>query len=90
MASAGSAGRSNGNSSHKARYPYFALCVDNRGCEGSLTTWKIYRVMKPQRNDAPKDVRVVDEEGEDYLYSSDQFIPIDLPPKARRAIEMAK
>jgi len=53
-------------------------------------TWKIYRVVKPRHNDGPKDVRVVDEEGEDYLYSSNQFVPIQLPPKARRAMAMAK
>jgi len=89
-ASAGSAGRSNGNSSHSIRYPYFALCVDNHGCEGSLLTWKVYRVVRPQPNDGPKDVRVVDEEGEDYLYSSTQFVPIQLPLKVRRAMATAK
>lgn len=70
----------------KRRYPYFAVCVDNRGHEGSLWIGKIYRVIKPQGNDRPTDVRVIDEEGEDYLYSADQFVEVELPLSARRAV----
>jgi hypothetical protein len=55
--------------------------VDNRGCEGSLWIGKVYRVVKPATN-----LRVIDEEGEDYLYSAQQFVPIDLPPRAKRAV----
>jgi hypothetical protein len=62
------------------------LCIDARGYEGSLYRGKVYRVIKPERNDSPTDMRVVDEEGEDYLYSADQFVPLELPLKARRAM----
>jgi hypothetical protein len=31
-------------------------------------------------------LRVVDESGEDYLYPSDQFAGIDLPPKIAKVI----
>jgi len=72
--------------SHKRRYPFFALCVDNRGCEGSLWIGKVYRVVKPEPNDGATNLRVIDEEGEDYLYSAQQFVPIDLPPRAKRAV----
>jgi hypothetical protein len=45
-------------------------------------------MIRPETNDRPNDVRVIDEEGEDYLYSADQFVPIDLPPKVRKAISV--
>ena len=70
----------------KRRYPYFALCVDPSGYQGSLSLGKIYRVIKPELGDRPYDLRVVDEEGEDYLYSAKRFVAVDLPAKARRAL----
>jgi hypothetical protein len=73
----------------KRRYPYFAICTDNRGYEGSLYVGKVYRVIKPDQNDGAGDVRVIDEEGEDYLYSANKFVPIEVPPKARKAIVTA-
>jgi hypothetical protein len=82
--------KSNGRSSIKSkpglRYPRFALCIDNRGYEGSLWIGKVYRIIKPSRNDGPMDVRVIDEEGEDYLYSRDQFVPVDIPANARKVL----
>jgi hypothetical protein len=68
------------------RYPYFAVCIDNQGYEGSLDVGKIYRVIRPQQNDCPYDLRVVDEEQEDYLYDVKRFVPIDVPIKVKRAL----
>src|SRR5438132_2581921 len=87
--SAKSAGRSNVNSSGKRRFPYFVMCVDNRGYEGSLWIGKVYKVIKPDVNDLPSDLRVIDEEGEDYLYSGRRFVPVVVPPKGRRALAAA-
>ena len=70
----------------KRRYPWFAMCIDNRGCEASLCVGKVYQVIRPEPHDSPNDVRVVDEEGEDYLYAARQFVPVMLPPAARRAV----
>ena len=60
--------------------------MDNRGNEMSLLMGKVYQVVKPERNDGPRNLRVIDEEGEDYLYSAKQFVPLELPLKARRAL----
>jgi hypothetical protein len=64
---------------------YF-LCINNRGYGGSLLVGKVYKIIKPEPNDCPSDLRVVDEEGEDYLYGADRFVPIELPLRARRAV----
>ena len=47
---------------------------------------KAYKVIKPLAEDPEYDLRVIDEEGEDYLYSARRFVPVDLPPAARRAV----
>jgi hypothetical protein len=47
---------------------------------------KAYKVIKPLAEDPGYDLRVIDEEGEDYLYSARRFVPVDLPPAARRAV----
>jgi hypothetical protein len=87
MASVGSSGRSNVNSAiEKPKYPALAVCVDATDHEASLVAGKVYRVLKPLSGDTPTDVRVVDEEGEDYLYSARRFVPLALPPHAKRAL----
>jgi hypothetical protein len=34
-------------------------------------------------------LRVVDESGEDYLYSAERFVPIEIPSEVQKSIEMA-
>ena len=64
----------------------FAVCIHDAADQGDLIVGKVYRVMRPQRNDRAADVRIVDESGEDYLYPRAWFVPVDLPSKARKAI----
>ena len=84
-ASAASSGRSSTNSP-KRRYPYFALCIDNAGHERSLAVGRVYQVMRPLPQDRRGDLRVIDEEGEDYLYPARRFVPVELPKSARMAV----
>jgi hypothetical protein len=49
----------------------------------SLITGKAYRVIRPLKGDPSGMLRVIDEDSEDYLYDSLQFVPIDLPAKAK-------
>jgi hypothetical protein len=64
----------------------FAVCVDNDGYPTSLEHNKIY-VVEPDK-DAEKngDLRVVDESGEDYLFSADRFVAIDVPAAVKASI----
>jgi len=70
-------------------YPFFAICVRNEGYEPTLRLGKSYRVVRPRKHDPPYFLRVVDEEGEDYLYDRDWFIPIDLTTGAKRRLSEA-
>ena len=66
--------------------PIFAVCIDNSGYLASLELHKIYRVIPDDDAAADGDLRVVDESGEDYLYSAKRFIVMDLPQAIKRAL----
>jgi len=65
--------------------PRFAVCVQSDDPD-LLTPRMIYQVL-PDESAAKSDyVRVVDNEGEDYLYPANYFIFIDLPREIERAM----
>ena len=68
------------------RSPDFAVCIQNGEYDVDLIVGKIYRVVKPKRNDSPSDIRILDESGEDYLYPRRWFVPVELPLKAKKAL----
>jgi hypothetical protein len=66
-----------------------AICLDNEGYEASLELRKIYQVLPPEANDPQGYIRIVDESGEDYLYSAKGFEIIELPPRIQRKLRAA-
>jgi len=64
----------------------FAVCIDNSGYPVSLELHKIYRVLPDERAAADDTLRVIDESGEDYLFSAGRFIVVDLSVAVKRAI----
>lgn len=70
----------------KARTARFAVCVNNRGYPASLELHKIYRVLPDEDARAEGDIRVIDESGEDYLYSASRFVEIEPPQTVRRSL----
>jgi hypothetical protein len=72
--------------SRRGRSGEFAVCIHNGEYDFDLIVGKIYRVMKPERNDRASSVRILDESGEDYLYPRAWFVPVDLPLKAKKAL----
>ena len=64
----------------------FAVCVQNDGYEASLERNKIYVVLPDKDAEEDGDLRVVDESGEDYLFSSDRFVAIDVPAAVRASL----
>ena len=63
----------------------FVLCVTSGGYPASLEPRKIYQTLKDAAAEQRGLLRVVDESGEDYLYPSDLFVPIEVPAAAERA-----
>ena len=57
----------------------FAVCVKNDGYEASLERNKLYVVLPDRLAEADGLVRVIDEDGEDYLYPEDWFVAVEVP-----------
>ena len=60
--------------------------MENVGNEGSLQLGKAYRVIEPLSDDPAGRLRVMDEEGEDYLYLKEWFVPIAVAADAERRV----
>lgn len=65
----------------------FVVCLRNRGYEASLERRKIYQVLPDPAAAKHKQIRVIDESGEDYLYPQSFFAPIELPQAIRRVVQ---
>jgi hypothetical protein len=65
---------------------HFAVCIRNDEYEESLQLRKIYEVLEDAFAEQHNMIRVIDEEGEDYLYPRDWFLPIELPKRVEEAI----
>jgi hypothetical protein len=63
----------------------YVICVKNAGFPDSLQLRKVYRRL-PQTAADRGWWRIIDEEGEDYLYPSHYFIPVTLSPAVARAV----
>jgi len=64
----------------------FVVCLRNEGYEVSLERRKIYRVLPDPEAAKHRQIRVIDESGEDYLYPKNFFAPLELPQAIRRAV----
>ena len=67
----------------------FAICI-NTDNEDMLTPRMVYEVL-PDESAAKSDyIRVVDNEGEDYLYPAKYFVFVDFPQPVKRALLRAQ
>ena len=64
------------------------ICVDNRGYEASLEVRKIYEVINDKAAEKHRQLRVIDESGEDYLFPDDYFAPVRLPSVTKEKLEL--
>ena len=69
-----------------AKQRRFAVCVQNKGYEASLERNKIYAVLRDDDAERDGDLRVIDESGEDYLFSADRFVAIEVPAAVRASL----
>ncbi len=73
----------------KKTEPQFVICIRNRDYPASLELRKIYRVVPDHAAATHKQVRVIDESGEDYLYPAEFFVNIRLPHAVEKAVLQA-
>jgi hypothetical protein len=60
--------------------PQFVVCLNNEGFAASLEVGKLYQIIPDEEAERLGGLRVIDEDGEDYLYDSDLFCPLPVPP----------
>lgn len=67
----------------------FAICVRTDDAD-LLTPRMIYQILPDESAANSNYVRVVDNEGEDYLYPTKYFVFVDFPLSAKLALSRAK
>jgi hypothetical protein len=65
--------------------PRFAICIQTDDAD-LLTPRMIYQVLPDESAARSNYIRVIDNEGEDYLYPADYFISVDFPREIERAL----
>ncbi len=58
----------------------FAVCINNKGFEASLEVGKLYEIVADAEAESDDMIRVIDEDGEDYLFEANIFYPLVIPP----------
>jgi hypothetical protein len=57
----------------------FAVCINNKGFEASLEIGKLYEIVEDTEAENDGMLRVIDEDGEDYLFEAEIFYPLVIP-----------
>lgn len=63
----------------------FAICIRTNDVD-LLTPRRIYEVLPDESAAKSRYVRVIDNEGEDYLYPASYFVFVDFPPAVQQAL----
>ncbi|MBI3303628.1 MAG: hypothetical protein HYZ72_16310 [Deltaproteobacteria bacterium] len=66
----------------------FAICIKTDDAD-LLTPRRIYQVLPDESAARSQYVRVIDNEGEDYLYPADYFIVMEFPHEVVQALLQA-
>jgi len=66
----------------------FAICIRTDDSD-LLTPRRIYEVLPDESAAKSQYIRVVDNEGEDYLYPAAYFLFVDFPPAVEQALLQA-
>jgi hypothetical protein len=66
--------------------PQFAVCVNNEEYHASLELHKIYRVLPDEEAEMDGDIRIIDESGQDYLYSALRFVRLTIPQAVQDSV----
>jgi hypothetical protein len=70
--------------------PKFVVCLNNAGFLASLEIGKLYQMIPDEEAGKLGGLRVIDEDGEDYLYDADIFCPLQVPPIVAQTLMSVK
>jgi hypothetical protein len=69
--------------------PKFVVCLNNKSYAASLEVGKLYQVIPDKAAEKLGGLRVIDDDGEDYLYDAEMFCPVQVPPVAAQTLIQA-
>jgi len=69
----------------KKKISQFAICVYTDDPD-LLTPRRIYKVLPDDAAARSNYIRVVDNDGEDYLYPAEYFVFVDFPPSIKQVL----
>ena len=63
----------------------YAICISNDGCD-DLEERKIYQCIPDEATETEGYLRIVDESGEDYIYSKSHFLLTEFPENVEKVL----
>ncbi|PSF38715.1 hypothetical protein C7H19_04190 [Aphanothece hegewaldii CCALA 016] len=75
--------------SSQIKPPQFVICIRTDD-EDLLTLRRIYQVIEDESAARSNYLRIIDNEGEDYLYSADYFIKVEFSRDIEQALLSVK
>ena len=69
--------------------PEFVVCLNNDGFAASLEVGKLYQIVRDEETEKLGGLRVIDEDGEDYLFDAEMFCPLQVPPIVAQTLKSA-
>lgn len=66
----------------------FVVCLNNEGYLASLDIGKLYEMIPDAEAEKIGGFRVIDEDGEDYLYDAAMFCPLQVPPIVAQTLRL--
>jgi len=65
--------------------PHFGICIKTEDPD-LLTPRTVYEILPDENAEKSHFVRVIDNEGEDYLYPADYFVFVEFPQAVQRTL----
>lgn len=64
----------------------YVICLNNEGYAASLEVRKLYELLPDPKAEAMHCIRIVDEDGEDYVYPENLFMPMEVSESVSLAL----
>ena len=64
----------------------YVICLSNEGYAASLEVRKLYGLLPDPKAEAMHCIRIVDEDGEDYVHPEKLFMPMEVPESVSLAL----
>jgi hypothetical protein len=66
----------------------YVMCIANAGNQASLTLRRVYKVIPDEKAEKRQMIRIVDDTGEDYLFSASCFVPVQIPQEGEPSFDL--